>query len=330
ESNQEAILKRHRIIPLFLIPILFSSLTATTAYGQNQLLRELAKEDQDQRRGKKIERTDEERVNSVLSLIGQGEVKTPEDKFNAALVLQHTLMTFREKRLVGTSPDNYLLAHYLFKSALEADYQDARYLVAASIDRYLMSTEGRQKYGTQRVINQETGKEELVPIDRKTPNSERAKYSGVDLHGLQAAALLSLKLYSQTFNISLVLFAVYDLVTGYLIIESRFVPRPLGMFLVLAGVGWLTFVWPPAAIALASLILPFGALAEIVVMLGLLIKGVDVSAWDQAERACNPGDRQSQRRPTTGCTGAGAAKARRCIQRRRAGPVNLFVIRTIK
>jgi hypothetical protein len=161
---------------LFFISILFVCLTAAAAYGQNQLLRGLAKEDQDQRRGKKVGSTDEERVKIVLSLIGQGEVKTPEDKFNAALVLQHTPMTFRDKRLVGTSPDNYLLAHYLFKSAFELGFQDARYLVAASIDRYLMSTEGYQKYGTQRAINQETGKEELVPIDRKTPDSERAIY----------------------------------------------------------------------------------------------------------------------------------------------------------
>jgi hypothetical protein len=156
--------------------LLFFSLTLTEAYGQNQLLRELAKEDQDQRRGIKVARTDEERVKIVLSLIGQGELKVPEDKFNAALVLQHTPFTFCEKQLVSTSPDNYLLAHYLFKSAFEAGYKDARYLVAASIDRYLSMTEGYQKYGTQRIINQDTGKEELVPIDRNTPDSERAKY----------------------------------------------------------------------------------------------------------------------------------------------------------
>jgi hypothetical protein len=146
------------------------------ARGQNQLLRELAKEDQDSRRGKEVARTDEERVRIVLSLIGRGELKTPEDKFNAALVLDHTPFTYCEKRLVSTSPDNYLLAHHLFMSAFEAGHKDARYLIAASIDRYLSMTEGYQRYGTNRIINQETGKEELVPIDRKTPDSERAKY----------------------------------------------------------------------------------------------------------------------------------------------------------
>jgi hypothetical protein len=45
-----------------------------------------------------------------------------------------------------------------------------------TIDRYLSMTEGYQKYGTSRVNNQVTGKEELVPVDRKTTDSERAKY----------------------------------------------------------------------------------------------------------------------------------------------------------
>jgi hypothetical protein len=169
-------MKSHRILPLYLMLIFFSPLALVEAYGQNQLLRELAKEDQDSRTGKEITRTDAERIKIVLSLIAQGELKVPEDKFNAALVLQHTGLTFCDKRLVGQSPDNYLLAHHLFKSAFEAGYKDARGLVASSIDRYLTFTEGYQKYGTSRVNNQETGKEELVPIDRKTTDSERAKY----------------------------------------------------------------------------------------------------------------------------------------------------------
>ena len=161
---------------LILLALTLTVSTSSDAYGQNLLLRELAKEDQDSRTGKNVVRTDAERVKIVLAQIGQGALKIPEDNFNAALVLQHTGLTFCEKRLVGVSPDNYLLAHYLSNSAFEAGYKDARYLVAASIDRYLSFTEGYQKYGTQRVPNQETGKEEWVPIDRKTSDSERAKY----------------------------------------------------------------------------------------------------------------------------------------------------------
>lgn len=169
-------MKRHLILALFPMVIFLSLLMSREAYAQNSLLRELAKEDQDSRTGKSVTRTDEQRIKIVLSLIGSGELKTPEDKFNAALVLQHTPLTYCDKQLVSKSPDNYLLAHTLFKIAFEAGYKDAGYLVAASIDRYLSFTEGYQKYGTNRIVNQETGKEELVPIDRKTPDSERAKY----------------------------------------------------------------------------------------------------------------------------------------------------------
>jgi len=170
------VFKVYRVLFLCFFSSVVFSLSITTSYGQNQLLKQLAKEDHDSRTGKKVARTDEERVKIVLSVIGQGEVKDPEDMFNAALVLQHTPFTYCENKLVSTSPDNYLLGHHLFKKAFEAGYKDARYLVAASIDRYLSMTEGYQKYGTNRIINQKTGKEELVPIDRNTPDSERAKY----------------------------------------------------------------------------------------------------------------------------------------------------------
>lgn len=168
----------------FFFALLFVLLPLNNAYGQSSLLKELAKEDQAHQNGEKTTRTNEERIKLVLGLIAQGALITPEDKFNAAIVLQHTGLTFCGKRLVSISPDNYLLAHNLFKSAFEAGYKDARYLVAASIDRYLGFTEGYQKYGTNRIVNQETGKEELVPIDRKTPDSERARYGVLPLSEL--------------------------------------------------------------------------------------------------------------------------------------------------
>src|SRR2546423_1504551 len=136
-SNHEVIMKSQQIITFCLSFVIFSSLTLAGAHGQNKLLRELAKEDQDQRHGKEVPRTDEERVKLVLAEIGRGEVKVPEDKFNAALVLQHTPLTFRGKQLVSESSDNYLLAHYLFESAFEGGYKHPLlpYLVAASTDR---------------------------------------------------------------------------------------------------------------------------------------------------------------------------------------------------
>jgi Domain of unknown function (DUF4386) len=94
---------------------------------------------------------------------------------------------------------------------------------------------------------------------------------------LQAAAFFCLKLYSQAFGVALVLFALYDLLIGYLVFKSTFLPRFLGVLLMLAGAGWLTFLWAPLAILLSRFVLPFGALAEIALMLWLLVKGVDAS-----------------------------------------------------
>jgi len=147
-----------------------------SAIGHNNELKNLAEEDQLARTGNVAKRTDEARRQIVLQLIAKGKVITSEDKFNAALILQHTDLKFCDGNLVSSNPENYLLAHYLFKSALEGGYENARYLVAASIDRYLSFTEGYQRYGTNRIINQETGEEELVPIDRKTSDKERKKY----------------------------------------------------------------------------------------------------------------------------------------------------------
>ena len=109
--------------------------------------------------------------------------------------------------------------------------------------------------------------------------------SSFKVEQLQAAALLSLKLYSQAFSIALVLFALYDLLVGYLIFRSTFLPRILGVLLMLAGVGWLTFVWAPLATLLSSYVLPLGALAEILLMLWLIVKGVNVSAWQERTNA---------------------------------------------
>ena len=151
--------------------------TETAQQAQsNALLGDLAREDQASRTGDSITRTDADRIKLVLAELARGAVRTPEDKTNAALVLQHTGLTFCNNKLTAISPDNYLLAHHLANSAFEAGYANARYLVPQTIDRYLSMTEGRQKYGTSRINNQETGAEEYPPIDRNTTDAERAKY----------------------------------------------------------------------------------------------------------------------------------------------------------
>jgi hypothetical protein len=101
------------------------------------------------------------------------------------------------------------------------------------------------------------------------------------LQQLQSLGALSLTIHAQTFSISLVLFGLYDLLLGYLVVKSTFLPRLIGALLMCAGAAWLSFLWPPLARTVSAYVLPFGALAEIVFMLWLLVRGVDVPRWQQ-------------------------------------------------
>ncbi len=103
---------------------------------------------------------------------------------------------------------------------------------------------------------------------------------------LQALALLFLKLHSQAYNLGLVFFGFYCLLIGCLILRSTFLPRVLGVLMVLAGLGWLTFLSPPLAKSLSTYVLVPGILGEGSLTLWLLAMGVNVQRWnDQASAA---------------------------------------------
>jgi hypothetical protein len=91
---------------------------------------------------------------------------------------------------------------------------------------------------------------------------------------LQAAALLSVTLYKSIFYIAFVLFACFELVTGFLILRSTFLPRWLGWWWIAGGIGGLTFLWSPLATAIWPLLLAAGA-GEFVLPVWLLVKGLE-------------------------------------------------------
>lgn len=139
-------------------------------------LRALAQQDQAVRMGQDDPSSDDERRHEVLRILAAGAPLTARDKLHAGLVLQHTGLKFCDGKLTSLSSENYLLAHHLFLGALEGGVESAAPLAAAAIDRYLSFTVGTQKYGTNRVINQETGREELVPVDRTVTDEERKRF----------------------------------------------------------------------------------------------------------------------------------------------------------
>jgi len=106
--------------------------------------------------------------------------------------------------------------------------------------------------------------------------------NGFTAENLQALALLSLILRGQTFNIAMVLFGTYNILLGYLIFKSRFLPRVLGVFLAFAGLTYQAFLSPPLADRLFPYLLaPAGALGELSLVFWLLVFGVNAKRWQE-------------------------------------------------
>jgi Domain of unknown function (DUF4386) len=105
------------------------------------------------------------------------------------------------------------------------------------------------------------------------------------LFGIAGCANDVLKLFNvapHRFN-ALPFFACYCLLLGYLILRSTFLPRILGVLMVLAGLGWLIFLSPIAG-RLSTYIDVLGFVAELALMLWLVIKGVNEQRWEEQAR----------------------------------------------
>lgn len=76
-------------------------------------------------------------------------------------------------------------------------------------------------------------------------------------------------------------FGPYCLLIGYLILRSTFLPRLLGVLMVLAGIAWLAFLSPPVEKHFSVYIEALGILAEASLMLWLIVMGVDVPHWNE-------------------------------------------------
>jgi hypothetical protein len=111
---------------------------------------------------------------------------------------------------------------------------------------------------------------------------------------LQALALVFLRLRAAAYhNVGLVFFGLYCLLVGLLILRSTFLPRILGVLMVLAGLSYVLFLSPPLARSLQPYILIFPGVGQISLTLWLLVMGVNEQRWK--EQASAVGNWQSQR-----------------------------------
>jgi hypothetical protein len=95
-------------------------------------------------------------INSVLTI-------SSEDRYYAALVLHH-----------GGDVNDVWLAHTLASMAVAQDFRPARWLTAATLDRWLMLNGQHQKYGTQIVPDGTAYR--VWPVDPATTDADRRRW----------------------------------------------------------------------------------------------------------------------------------------------------------
>jgi hypothetical protein len=107
---------------------------------------------------------------------------------------------------------------------------------------------------------------------------------------LQSLALLSLQLYQFAFVLNLGLFSIDCFATGYLILRSTFLPRFLGVLLIVGGfcylVNSISYFLPPKSLPdlFPWIYLP-SLLAEVSLALWLVVAGVNVAKWHAVQAA---------------------------------------------
>jgi hypothetical protein len=96
---------------------------------------------------------------------------------------------------------------------------------------------------------------------------------------LQALAYTLFRMNGTAYDIAMVFFGFYCILTGWLAFRSTFLPRAVGILMLIAGLGWLTFLSPPLHHALSDYTNITGLLGEGIFALWLLVFGVNANNW---------------------------------------------------
>lgn len=116
-----------------------------------------------------LKERDRDRRREVSEMMKLGNVNTSNDLYRAAVIFLH-----------GAEPKEFLTAHRLAVMASINGHRPARWLSAASLDRFLMATGLPQVYGTQFEHNDEENRYQLrLPIDDTTVLHFEKRFFGV-------------------------------------------------------------------------------------------------------------------------------------------------------
>jgi len=122
----------------------------------------------------------------------------------------------------------------------------------------------------------------FVPLNLLNADASPNAFSAAQL---QTLVMKSLQAYGRGYEIALVFFGIHCLIIGFLILRSTFLPRILGVLMALAGLGWLSFSWPPVAYRMYPYILLPGVVGEGLLTLWLLTMGVNAERWREQSGA---------------------------------------------
>jgi len=144
--------------------------TQPAAPADNAELTRMFQEDQEDRKPgihgidwSVVKPRDDARLARTRELYAAGDLRTGADWLHAALILQHS-----------SEADDYLLAHEMCVAALAEGEKGARWLAAATEDRFLRAIGRSQRFGTQYEAGAEAGTFRLAPTDPDVTDELRA------------------------------------------------------------------------------------------------------------------------------------------------------------
>jgi quercetin dioxygenase-like cupin family protein len=140
------------------LPVEGDAAPPPAAAKEGDELARLYREDQDDRKGgdidwSKVAPRDRQREARVLELYKADKLHSGADYYHAAMILQH-----------GRTPDDYLLAHEFCVAAVGKGEDRAKWLAAASEDRFLQSIKRPQRFGTQYGTDKPGGELRVMPV----------------------------------------------------------------------------------------------------------------------------------------------------------------------
>jgi uncharacterized protein DUF4386 len=120
---------------------------------------------------------------------------------------------------------------------------------------------------------------------------KRGTAFGLEPALLRAQTYMALQLQGVGYAMALAFFGGTMLTRGYLILRGTFLPRAIGLFLIIEGVAYLAnsfidFIAPGFAQSALAILMVTG-LAEVILCFWLLMMGVNVAKWHEQRRSAS-------------------------------------------